>query len=74
MSPPFRFSLAEVGRMTDADLFGFFGLDRDDEGRPKPPRVECDMTDRDLHRVHMFFCGIHDPATVERLWRERGKK
>lgn len=69
MSPPFCLPLATVGAMTDAAVFWFFNLDRDDDAQPKPPDPER-RSPREHYATFLFHQGIHDPDRVARLWRE----
>lgn len=55
--------------MTDQFMFWFLALERDDEGRPKPPEPERSGFRRHF-KTFLFYQGIHDPARVARLCRE----
>lgn len=56
--------------MTDPQIFRFFAIDRDEEGRPKPPQIETAPSDRSLFAQRCFLAGVHDRKAVARLWRE----
>lgn len=61
--------------MTDRMIFRYFELDRDEEGRPKPPAdLAGGSGDRDLFARRCFLGGVWDRATVARLWREERAK
>lgn len=61
--------------MTDRQLFRFFEIDRDEDGRPKPPAgLSAEPSVRDLFARRCFLGGVYDRATVARLWREEQAK
>jgi hypothetical protein len=61
--------------MTDAELFRFFDLDRNEEGTPKPPSdLAGGPSYRDLFARRCFLGGVWDRPTVARLWREEQAK
>jgi hypothetical protein len=68
LSPPYNRDHDAVGRMTDAQILGFFAVTRDEEGRPKQPPLQAGKTTRDYFADRCFFAGIWDPAVVRRLW------
>jgi hypothetical protein len=68
MRPPYNRSHAEVGSLTDAQVFGFFAADVDGEGRPKPPPLLPQKSARDYFAERCFLAGVWEPAEVARLW------
>jgi hypothetical protein len=52
-------------------VFGFFAVDRDEEGRPKPPAgLSAAPSAREMFARRCFLGGVHDRAAVARMWRD----
>jgi hypothetical protein len=56
--------------MTDRQVFRFFGVERDEEGRPKSPNLGAVKSDREMFAYRCFLGGVYDRETVARLWRD----
>lgn len=57
--------------MTDTQLFRFFAIERDEEGRPKAAAgLSAAPSAREMFAYRCFLGGVYERATVDRLWRE----
>lgn len=74
ISPPYSKTIEEVSGWTDKQLFSFFSIQRDEEGRPEFEREQSVSNPRRSYFRLLARFGIVDPEQRERLWQEHQEK